>query len=215
MTEEDEPGKQAGYGIERVLAISDGVFAFAITLLVLDLVVPALSPDASSADLLNALSKEYVSFLSYILSFLIAGIWWNAHHRNFGLIRKSDSTLSWLNLLFLLWIALLPFFTKILDQYNNLQIAVILYAADQTCAGVFLALSWFYASRNHRLVEANLKNSTIRFVSLIHIIAPCFFVVSMGVSFVSPSLASLCWFVMLPVLFIAHRLHAKSEKKRE
>jgi uncharacterized membrane protein len=213
MTEEDESSKRSEYGLDRVLAISDGVFAFAVTLLVLDLVVPVLSPGASSADLLEALSREYVGFFNYLLSFFIAGVWWNAHHRNFGLIRSSDSTLRWLNLLFLLWIALLPFFTKILDQYNNLQIAVVLYAVDQAAAGFFMTLSWWYASRNHRLVDRNLKNSTIRFALLIDAIAPFFFIISIGISFIGPTIATYSWFGMIPVLILAHRLKRKSERE--
>jgi uncharacterized membrane protein len=93
-------------------------------LLVLDLFVPTLASGSSSIDLWQALSKEYISFLNYILSFLIAAIWWNAHHRNFEHIRSSNATLRWLNLLFLLWIALLPFFTKILDQYSSVQLGL-------------------------------------------------------------------------------------------
>lgn len=214
MSEEDESSKRSGYRVDRVLALSDGVFAFAVTLLVLDLFVPTLSSGASSVDLWNALSKEYVSFLNYIMSFIIAGVWWNAHHRNYEYIRKSNSSLRWLNLFFLLWIALLPFFTKILDQYNNLQIAVVLYATDQAAAGIFLALSWRYASKNHRLVDTNLKNSTIWFVLLRNIIAPFFFIASMGISFISPIIATYSWFGMVPVLFIVSRLERKREKKQ-
>jgi uncharacterized membrane protein len=213
MTEEDESSKRSVYGLDRVLAISDGVFAFAVTLLVLDLVVPVLSPEASSADLWQALSKEYVSFLSYLTSFFIAGIWWNAHNRNFRQIRDADSTLRWLNLLFLLWIALLPFFTKILDQYNTLQIAVVLYATDQAAAGIFMSLSWWYASRNHRLVDKNLKKSAIRSRLLTNVVAPFFFIISMGISFVGPVIATYSWFAMFPVLFLVHRLERKSEKQ--
>ena len=68
-----ESSKQRGYRLDRVLALSDGVFAFAVTLLVLDLVVPALPSGASSIDLWQGLSKEYLSFINYILSFFIAG----------------------------------------------------------------------------------------------------------------------------------------------
>jgi uncharacterized membrane protein len=213
MTEEDESSERCGYGVDRVLAISDGVFAFAVTLLVLDLVVPVLTPTASSADLWQALSKEYVSFLSYLTSFFIAGIWWNAHNRNFRHIRNSDSTLRWLNLLFLLWIALLPFFTKILDQYNTLQIAVVLYATDQAAAGIFMSLSWWYASRNHRLVDRNLKKSAIRSRLLSNAVAPLFFIISMGISFIGPIIATYSWFAMFPVLIVMHRLERKSEEQ--
>jgi uncharacterized membrane protein len=213
MTEEDESSERIGHGLNRVLAISDGVFAFAVTLLVLDLTVPVLSPGASSADLWQALSKEYVSFLNYIISFFIAGLWWVAHNRNFRHIRKSDSTLRWLNLLFLLWIALLPFFTKILDQYNTLQIAVVLYATDQAAAGIFMTLSWWYASRNHRLVDKNLKISALRSRLLTDAVAPLFFIISMGISFIGPTIATYSWFAMFPVLVLAHRLEQKSERQ--
>jgi uncharacterized membrane protein len=213
MTEEDESSERSGYGLDRVLAISDGVFAFAVTLLVLDLVVPVLSPGASSADLWQALSKEYVGFFNYLISFFIAGLWWNAHNRNFRRIRNCDSTLRWLNLLFLLWIALLPFFTKILDQYHTLQIAVVLYATDQAAAGIFMTLSWWYASKNHRLVDRNLKESAIRSRLLTNAVAPLFFIISMGISFVGPTIATYSWFAMFPVLILTHRLELKSEKE--
>jgi uncharacterized membrane protein len=214
MTEEDESSERRGYGLSRVLAISDGVFAFAVTLLVLDLVVPVLSPGASSADLWQALSKEWVSFLSYLTSFFIAGVWWNAHNQNFRHIRNSDSTLRWLNLLFLLWIALLPFFTKILDQYNTIQIAVVLYATDQAAAGIFMALSWWYASRNHRLVDRNLKRSAIRSRLLTNVVAPLFFIISMGISFIGPTVATYSWFGMIPVLILTHHLERKSDNSQ-
>jgi uncharacterized membrane protein len=212
MTEEDESRKRSGSGLDRVLAISDGVFAFAVTLLVLDLAVPVLSSGASSADLWQALSKEYVSFLNYLLSFFIAGVWWNAHNRNFRQIRDADSTLRWLNLLFLLWIALLPFFTKILDQYNTLQIAVVLYATDQAFAGIFMGLSWWYASSNHRLVDKNLKESVIRSRLLMNVVAPFFFIISMGISFASPVIATYSWLAMFPVLILMHRLERESAR---
>ena len=98
MAEEDESSRRR-YGLDRILAISDGVFAFAVTLLVLDLFVPVLSSGATSGDLGQALSKEYASFVSYLLSFFIAGVWWNAHHRNFSFLRYTDSRLRWLRAL--------------------------------------------------------------------------------------------------------------------
>ncbi len=181
----------------------------------LDLAVPVLSSGASSADLGEALSKEYTNILSYLLSFYIAGIWWTAHHRNFSWIRNSDTTLRWLNLLFLLWIAMLPFFTKILDQYINLQIAVALYATDQAGAGIFMTLSWWYASRNHRLIDKTMKNSTIRFYLSRNAVAPLFFILSIGISFLSPGIALYSWWGMVPALFIISRWQRRKENKSE
>jgi len=213
MAEEDEASRRR-YSLDRILAISDGVFAFAVTLLVLDLFVPVLSSGATSVDLGQALSKESLSFVSYLLSFFIAGVWWNAHNRNFGFLRDADSKLRWLNLLFLLWIALLPFFTKILNQYANLQLAVVLYAFDQAGAGFFMTLSWWYSSRNHRLVDRTLEDRTIRYITLRNAVAPLSFIVSMGLSFFGALVAFISWFAMVPALMLIHRLERTTESKQ-
>ena len=210
MVEEAESSRRR-YSLDRILAISDGVFAFAVTLLVLDLFVPVLSSGATSGDLGQALSKEYASFVSYLLSFFIAGVWWNAHNRNFSFLRDTDSRLRWLNLLFLIWIALLPFFTKILDQYANLQLAVVLYAFDQAGAGFFMTLSWWYSSRNHRLVDRTLKDRTIKYVTLRNAVAPLFFIISMGLSFFGAIVAFVSWFGMIPALILLRRLERRTE----
>ncbi len=210
MAEEDE-SRRRRYNLDRILAISDGVFAFAITLLVLDLVVPVLSSGATSGDLGQALSKESASFVSYFLSFLIAGVWWNAHNRNFSFLRDADSRLRWLNLLFLIWIALLPFFTKILNQYANLQLGLVLYAFDQAGAGFFMTLSWWYSSRNHRLVDRTLKDRTIKYVTLRNAVAPSFFIISMGLSFFGPIVAFVSWLGMIPTLMLLRHLERRAE----
>ncbi len=214
MAEEDEPSRKRSYGLDRVLAISDGVFAFAVTLLVLDLVVPVLSSGATSADLAQALSQESRSFLNYLLSFFIAGVWWSAHNRNFSWLRRADSTLRWLNLLFLLWIALLPFFTKVLDQYANLQLGVVLYAFDQAGAGFFMTLSWWYSSRNHKLVDGALDDRTIKYITLRNAIAPVSFIISMFLSFFGALIAFASWFAMVPALMLLHRLERRVENKQ-
>ena len=207
MVEEDEKSG-AEHRLDRTLAISDGVFAFAITLLVLDLTVPTIT-GATSTDLMNALTTDYNAFFTYALSFLIASIWWNAHHRNFEHIRRSNTTLRWLNLLFLLWIALLPFFTKILSHYQNVPLGVILYAVDQAAAGIFLTLIWAYASRNHQLIDKNMPERAIRYAKIRNIIAPIFFVASMGIAFVNPIVATFFWIGMFPVLLIIRHFERK------
>ncbi len=214
MAEEDEAGRRK-YSLDRVLAISDGVFAFAVTLLVLDLFVPSLSSGATSADLGQALSKESIGFVSYLLSFFIAGVWWNAHNRNFSFIRFADSRLRWFNLLFLLWIALLPFFTKILNQYVNLQLAVVLYAFDQAGAGFFMTLTWWYSSRNHRLIDKTMDDRTIRYITLRNGVAPLSFVISMGLSLFGALVAFVSWFAMVPALVALHRMERVAAGKKE
>ncbi len=206
MTEKDEQNSHRRYGLDRLLAITDGVFAFAITLLVLDLTVPTLTSGASSTDLWNALSKEYTTFLSYFLSFLIAGVWWTAHNRNFTHIREVDTRLTWLNLFFLLWIALLPFFTKILEAYNTIQLSVVLYALSQAAAGSLLTAIWWYASKNHRLIDKSLTSRAADFILIRNAIAPAFFILSIAASFINTQAGMYTWFGMIPISFLTRYL---------
>jgi uncharacterized membrane protein len=212
MSEKDESNERENYGLNRILSLTDGVFAIAATLLVVDLFVPTLSVDATSADLWNALAGEYHIFLAYLLSFFILGVWWNAHHRHYSLIRRSDATLRWLNLLLLLTIGLLPFFTKILAEYGPLQAAVVLYALDQGAAGLFVMLSWVYASKNRRLIEKNLPEETVKLTLIRSTIAPIIFFVSIGVSFIDTYIAYATWVILMPFFAIVTILGRKKKK---
>ena len=211
MNEKGEK-KDAGYGITRILALTDGVFGIAATLLVIELVVPNLSVGATSADLWNALSGEFHIFLAYLLSFFILGVWWNAHHRHYGFIRDTDWTLRWLNLLMLLWISILPFFTKLLAEYGDLQLALSLYSLDQAATGLFLTLSWVYASRNHRLIDKDVPEKTIRLTLIRSSTAPILFFVSMVASLINPILTYISWFGLVPIIIILYRYGHKNEK---
>jgi uncharacterized membrane protein len=206
MPAEDKTKVEIRNGVERLVGLTDDVFAFAITLLVLDLVVPVLSSGASSADLWAALSKQSDTFTAYLISFLIAGAWWNAHHRTFAHVRSTDTTLRWLNLLFLLWITLLPFFTKILSGYISLQLASVLYAVDQAAAGFFITLSWWYASRNHRHVDKSLMDKTIRWILFWDAFTVLWFILSIFVSFVDLSVTPYVWLGIFPLHAVTNRL---------
>lgn len=212
MACEDESNRPEGYGLDRTLALSDGVFAFALTLLVLDLVVPTLSSNATSTDLWNALSKDYIGFLNFILSFAIAGVWWNAHHRNFQHIRNTNTPLRMLNIVFLVWIALLPFFTKLLTQYNSLQLSVALYAIDQAAAGFSLTILWYYAVRNRDLIKRDMTPNAIRFAMIRNAVVPVFFIASIGLSFSSTSLASFSWYLLFPIYIVINRFEKRKTK---
>jgi len=93
----------------RIEAFSDGVFAIIITLLVLEIHVPQVQDKDISAALEHSLLAMTPKFLSYVLSFVIVCIWWVAHHHLFHVLKRSDRGLLWLNSLFLLWLAFIPF----------------------------------------------------------------------------------------------------------
>jgi len=203
MAEDEDIGDQRGYGLDRTLALSDGVFAFAITLLVLDLTVPTLTGAASNPEIASALSRELPKFTNYFISFFVVGIWWSSHRRNFSYIRIDDGTLASLNLLFLLWIALTPFFTNLLDVYGNVQLPVALFALVQATAGCFMTVIWWYASKNNRLISKNMKANDIRKILRFNLIAPVVFLLSVGLSFFVPTVfVQFFWLLLFALLRI-------------
>ena len=113
---------------ERLLAFSDGVFAIAITLLVLDVRLPALGSGPVADELPRAMFAMWPKALAYALSFLIVAVYWLGHHRLFEHIPRFDSRLAWLNIFVLMFVAVLPVPTSILAQYGDTPAATILYA---------------------------------------------------------------------------------------
>ena len=115
------------WGIEfsRIIAFSDGVFAIAITLLVLSLDIPS-----NAHDLNHSIAEQYPDFLAYVLSFAVIGRLWVLHHRFFSEVTHFDNRLMSLNLLYLGLIVLIPFTTEVLGDYSGQPTAAILYAAN-------------------------------------------------------------------------------------
>jgi len=129
----------------RIEAFSDGVFAIVVTLLVLEIHVPQVQGPDLGAALARSLAAMAPKFLSYVLSFAIICIWWIAHHHLFHLLRKSDRGLLWLNCLFLLFLAFIPFPTALMGDYPSERIAVISYGAVMILAGLSFAGMRYYA----------------------------------------------------------------------
>jgi uncharacterized membrane protein len=146
-------------GVERIVLFSDAVIAIAITLLVLDIKLPALPQDATSAALAAALYEIVPKVFSYIVSFLVVGQLWYMHFLRFRFIRRSDAGLIWLNLLFLMTIGFVPFASAVLSEHANAT-AFALYDGTMAAASLMSAAIWGYAIAGDRLVEPGLHPQT-------------------------------------------------------
>ncbi len=191
------PGEDLG----RIIALSDGVFAFALTLLVLTLTVPSinthgLNSEQTSGALGAALHQDYGEFLAYVFAFVMIAIWWVGHHRTFRYIERYDSVLMGLNLMLLLEIAVMPFILEVYSNYQSTQVAVILFAATQAATGLTMNGIWNYATYKRRLVSPKLSASLIRYTSIRGTITPIVFLASVGVSFVNVSAAQYTWILV-------------------
>jgi uncharacterized membrane protein len=146
----------------RLEAFSDGVFAVAITLLVLEIKVPEVS-----SGLGHQLAEEWPSYASYAVSFFVIGTIWINHHAIFEHLGRADRVLMWLNLFLLLWIVLIPWATELLATYMREggeaeRTAALVYTGVMTLMGVAFGLLWTYAARDRRLLAVNLSDAEIR-----------------------------------------------------
>jgi uncharacterized membrane protein len=137
----------AGVSLERVTALSDGIFAFAMTLLALNLAVPASEAIHTEHDLLTALGNLSPHFVAYLMSFMTLGIFWVGQQTQLNLVAHSNRNLSWIHLAFLLAVTLMPFSTALLAQFIAFRTALIIYWLNILVLGSILQGSWLYASR--------------------------------------------------------------------
>ena len=151
---------------DRLEYFSDAVFAIALTLLVLDIVVPELD-DPTNLQLNQSLLQLFPKLLAYALSFGVIAINWAGHHRKFAVTVDFDGGLVWINLLLLFLVALLPFPTALLSDYPGYVVPVILYSAIVSSISLVQFWLWSYAYRKsflderidlpiYRMIRANL-----------------------------------------------------------
>ena len=139
--------KIANQSLERLAALSDGVFAFALTLLVLDLRVPVAEAIHSNRELWHALLLLSPSIVMYLMSFLTLGIFWNGQQTQMNHLARVDRDLTWIYIAFLFAVTLIPFSTKLLAAFIDYRTALVIYWLNILWMGAVLYGGWRYASR--------------------------------------------------------------------
>jgi uncharacterized membrane protein len=135
----------AGRRVNRIEAISDGVFVVAFTLLVLDLKVPVAEGIHNEHDLMTAFSRLTPKLLIYFLGFMTLGIFWSGQAVPFTFIEKSNRHLNWISLFFLIFVSILPFRTAFLSEYIHFKFAIFIYWLNAFLLGVIIYFNWPYA----------------------------------------------------------------------
>jgi uncharacterized membrane protein len=149
---ETEAERDDRRGVARLEAFSDGVFAIAITLLVLGIEVPDLSGEDLEGQLNDAVGSLLDSNLvAYFIGFAVIGLFWVNHHQFFGMVERSDNRLLWTNLAFLSFISLMPFSTGLIGEYGGHRIAVVVFAVNVAVAASGLILTETAAVRSRLL----------------------------------------------------------------
>jgi uncharacterized membrane protein len=186
---------------KRIESLADGIFAIAMTLLILQVQVPQLEQPVTQRALWNALTLQAPHVTGYFVSFILLGCLWVGHHAQFHFIRRVDRVLLWLNILFLACIGFIPFATALLSEYQRQPIACALYALTLVVAAAFLYAQWAYATKGRRLVDHDIDEQVVKY-SMFRIRAAFAVYTAAGLfAFVSVPVA-LALFVLVPVLYL-------------
>ncbi len=186
---------------ERVNAFSDGVFAIAITLLVLDIKSPSTWRITSDAELASSIGALWPRYAAYVQSFLVIGVYWVAHHSLMTFLRRVDRVFLWLNNLFLLCVAFIPFPASLLGSFTAYRTSSLVYGTTLVVTGMTLYATWRYASRGNRLLAPDFPVLHRRSITKRILIAPLLYIVAMLVSFVQPMLC-IVLYALVPLGYI-------------
>ena len=191
-----------------MLAFSDGLFAIAMTLLVVGIGVPTLTDGGDEGELLEAYGDLVPEVISFFISFAVIGRYWVAHHQFFRLLQAMDYPLVGINLLYLAFIAFLPFPTGVLGSYFENPISVATYAlAVAIVSGLELLL--FRRAYRAGLLARHMPESVYRWGAMASSLPVVFFVLSMPVAFVSSVLAVIMWFLPAPTQLLVNRFRPR------
>ncbi|HSD57808.1 MAG TPA: TMEM175 family protein [Methanotrichaceae archaeon] len=200
--------KEESLSTSRVEALADGVFAFAMTLMVLTIDdVPTNVPKADENQvIIQHLFQIIPDFGIYVLAFISLGGFWYAHQIQFKSMKRVDPILIWLNILMMMFIALVPFSTGLAGDYENAQISALVMEVNILTLGIIFYAHWSYATTHLQLLHKPLDKKEINLGKDIYLIIILISLVAIGLSFISPPF-SVALYILMPFSLAArHRI---------
>src|SRR5437868_1733048 len=174
---------------DRLEAFSDGVFAVAITLLVLSFQPPTAPDKLIDSALLGFLYNQWPMLFAFVTSFATIGIMWINHHRLFKHIKRTDTGLLLLNLLLLLFIVFIPYPTALLAQQYALHpdqhLAAVVYSGTYVIMAACFNLLWRYTSYHNRLLGKDVDQRAVMAISRQYLFGPVFYLITFGVAWIN------------------------------
>jgi len=185
-----QPNEQdSGLTTNRIEAFSDGVFAIAITLLILEIRLPTQA-EASHASVAASLLAIWPSYFAYIFSFVTVGIYWVNHHYIFKIYQKTNHVFNLLNVFFLMCISFLPFPTQVLGSHlldvSEQRTTISFYVFGLLLPALAWFLAWLYGSSNYRLIDTNLSPRFVRYLTRQYGLSVVLYLIALIVSLIQP-----------------------------
>lgn len=198
-------------GVDRLLTLSDGVVAIALTLLVLQLRVPpvsALSHPDSAQDLAAQLGKDGSEFVSYLIAFYVVAQFWLVHHRVFRNIAGHQEGLAWWNFAFLLTISVMPFTSDLLGAFGGNPLAVDIFAINLLLASLATQATIVFG-RSKKLLSPRADERDMHAARVRGITMSCVIALSIGLAWVNTDAAKYSWLAMAVIPRAVSRLHGR------
>ena len=185
----------------RIETLTDGVFAIVMTILVFNFHTP-LKEIVAQFGLLHELTALVPNLIGYVITFVILGVLWVGHHNQFFYIRRADRVLLWINIFFMMIVAMLPFSAELLSEYGQDRVSIIIYNINLILAELLLFLHWWYATRDHHLLGQRIEPG-VRIMVVRRILTPAvLYVIAILISFFSVQV-SIIIDVIVPIIYVA------------
>ena len=194
----------------RLEALVDGIFAFAMTLLVTGLVVPHVSKTEAEVKLAISVAEMRSEFISFLVAFFVLASFWLKHNRHFHYVRRVDSGIMRITLFILACVVLIPFTTNISGDYSHARFAVDLFHVNMFSLGLFFLIHWWYLTRSPDITSVVISSrdaSTGMYGSLI---TPAISALGYVLSFVSPSWSMATYLLIIPCGAIVRRYRQRN-----
>jgi uncharacterized membrane protein len=186
--------------LEHIISFADAIFAFSITFMAISINIPNLAQNLTQAQVIDKLLQSIPEFEIYAISFFVIGVYWIAYHQMFNQIVNSDMTVTWLTLLFIFFITLIPFATNLQIGFGY-HILFVLFALVLAMAGTLLTITWLHATKN-KLIDKHLTQREIHSILLEGIIPTVVYFLSILISFIDLQAAYYFWILIIPAKVI-------------
>lgn len=195
---------------ERLNALADGVFAIVMTLLVLELGAPVAQGITHNSGLLKKLMEMWPEFLIYVLSFMVLGVFWVIHHSIYAFVKRYDTTLVWLNIVFLMFVSLIPFSTALVGKNGFITVTAVIYGINMLSLFNLGLATFTFTTGKRRLVGEDYDPQIIKGAKLMGLVYTLIMVPAIGIAIINPKISFLIY-ALLVSAFILTTMLGKGE----
>lgn len=214
-TIESEPGSDLNQDqqlLTRLQRLSDGIFMLAMMLMVLQFDLPDLKQHLSAQQVTQFLVDQLPALSIYLGTFLLIAFYWFNNLEQSKNFRKTDTVHLWLNVLSLMFVVIIPYTNDLLSVYIQIYSVKILYSFNLFIVGCLSSISWWYASRKHRLIHSHLDDHSIRYIGLESLIEPVICILTIIASLINPDYWEPTFFLIMPAYILLHFWHKNQQK---